>query len=128
MRYLDEEQLLLIHGFVVEETGGSHGVRDMHAIRSTAELPKQQVFGVELYPTVFDKAAVYTRNIITAHPFLDGNKRTGMTAAIVFLEKNGQVFTAPKGEVARFALEIVSHKHGIPKIAAWLRKNSKKRS
>ena len=107
MDYLVKEDILLIDSIIIDETGGSHGVRDYHAILTLEDLPRQTVFVKELYPTVFLKAALYVRNIIMGHPFVDGNKRTGMTAASVFLENNGYKITAQKGEIEKFALKIV---------------------
>ena len=86
MKYLTKEQILIIHSIIIDETGGMHGVRDHNAVLSVEALPRQKLFGKELYPTIFLKATVYTRNIIMNHFFIDGNKRTGMTAASVFLE------------------------------------------
>lgn len=60
------------------------------------------------------------------HPFIDGNKRTGMTAASVFLENNGYSIVAKRGAIERFALEIVNQKLDIPAIAAWFKKYSQK--
>ena len=97
-RYLSEAEILLIHNRIVDETGGLHGVRDLHATHSVVEQPRQAVFGKELYPTVFLKAAVYVRNNIAHHPFLDGNKRTGITVASVFLSDNGYTIEAKEGE------------------------------
>lgn len=126
MEYLSAKQILLMHSMVLDETGGLHGVRDNHVILSLEELPRQKIFGKELYPTAFLKAAVYARNIIMNHPFLDGNKRTGMTAAIVFLENNGYRFQARKGEIEKFALKIVRKSLNLETIAVWLKKHSKK--
>lgn len=128
MKYVTLEQILLIHSIVIDETGGMHGVRDHHAILSFLQAPQQIVFGRELYPTIFLKAAVYVRDIIMHHAFLDGNKRTGMTVAVVFLENNGYDFTAREGEIEKFALKTVEKKLTIEKIALWLRKHSKKHS
>lgn len=111
---------------VVDETGGIHGVRDSHAILSLEHAPRQVVFGKELFPTAFKKAAVYARDIIMNHPFLDGNKRTGMTAAVAFLENNGFIFQAREGEVERFALRIVKKHLVVAEIARWLKKHSRK--
>ena len=127
MVFLTKERILLIHSMVIDETGGSHGVRDMHAILSLEQLPSQKAFGEELYPTIFIKAAVYARNIIFNHPFVDGNKRTGMTAAIVFMENNGYKFYAREGEVEQFALEIIHKKHQLKTIANWFKKHTKRR-
>ena len=127
MVFLTKERILLIHSMIIDETSGSHGVRDYHAILSLEELPKQKAFGEELYPTIFLKSAVYARNIITGHPFIDGNKRTGMTAALVFIEANGYKIIAERGEIEKFALRIIEHKLQLESIAAWFKKHSQKK-
>lgn len=111
---------------VIDETGGIHGVRDRGAILSVEALPQQSVFGKELYPTHFLKAAVYCRSIILNHPFLDGNKRTGMTAAMIFLEQNGFMSMCREGEIKNFAIRVASKKVELDAIAAWLKKHSRK--
>jgi len=126
VKYLTKEQVLLVHSMIIDETGGLHGVRDYHALLYLEDAPQQSVFGKELYPTVFLKAAVYTYNIIMSHPFLDGNKRTGITAAGIFMEKNGYTVIAKEGEIEKFALRIVVRKLSIEEIAQWFEKHSKK--
>lgn len=126
MKYLSSEDILRLHNLVVNETVGAHGVRDHHVIKSLEGQPQQAVFGKELYPTIFDKAAVYAHRIIVNHPFLDGNKRTGMIAAIVFLEDNGYVFVAKEGVVEALALSIATEKIEVPEIAAQFKKHSKR--
>lgn len=120
------EHLLKMHSFVVDETGGLHGVRDRGRLESAIARPQQIVFGRELYPTVFDKAAVYAHAIIFDHPFLDGNKRTAMTAAFVFLEDNGYVSTAQRGEIEKFALQSIHERLDVTAIGVWLKKHAKK--
>lgn len=126
MHYLTAEDILRIHSAVIDETGGSHGTRDHGALSSLEHLPRQEAFGAQLYPTVFDKGAVYVRNIIFGHPFIDGNKRTAMAAADVFLQLNGYRITVAQGGVEKFALLVIKKHVGISDIAAWLKKNSKK--
>ncbi len=111
---------------LVDETGGIHGIRDRRAILSLENAPKQNVFWKELYPNVFEKAAVYARDIIMNHPFVDGNKRTGMTVASVFLEDNGYNIETKRGEIEKFALKIIRGKLEIKAIAAWFENNSRK--
>jgi death-on-curing protein len=65
------------------------GVRDSGALASCVAQPKTAVFGEERFPTVFDKAAAYCFFIVRMHPFFDGNKRTGLVAAITFLLDHG---------------------------------------
>lgn len=122
VRYLTTEQIALIHSFVIEESGGRHGIRDYGAVLAVVDLPRQAVFGKELYQNYFTKAAVYARHIILNHPFVDGNKRTGMTAACVFLENNGYRCSAEEGEIEHFALEVVRKKLTVEQIADWLKK------
>ena len=126
MKYLHEDDILLIHSMVIDETGGSHGVRDSHAISSLVDLPKQSFSGTELYPTLFEKTATYTRSIIMNHPFIDGNKRTGMTAASVFLENNGYRVMAREGEIENFALKVIERKLKIKQIAKWFKEHTQK--
>ena len=125
--YLSKDDILLIHSFIIDETGGSHGIRDMHALLALEGLPKQRFGGKELYPTIFLKAALYARNIIFSHPFVDGNKRTGMTAASVFLEDNSYEIIACKGDIEFFAVHIVIKKLSLEEIAGSVEKNSGRR-
>ena len=126
MPYLSFEDILQIHSFIIDETGGSHGLRDCGALLATVALPAPVAFGQEFYPTIFLKAAVYIRNIISAHPFIDGNKRTAMTVAAVFLEDHGYVSVAKEGEIEAFALSIVEEKLDTEAIAFWLKQHTKK--
>lgn len=126
MRYLTKEQILLIHSMVIDETGGSHGIRDHGSILSLVELPRQSFSGQELHPSLFHKAAAYARSITFNHPFLDGNKRTAMTSASVFLEDNGYNIVVKQGMVEEFALRIIEEKLDIQAIAAWFKKYTKK--
>ena len=111
---------------LIDETGGSHGLRDQNAILSAEQMPQQTAFGKELYPTIFLKAAVYTRNILMNHPFVDGNKRTGMASAFVFLLRNGHVSITKEGDIEKFALRIAQERLTLEKIADWFKKHSKK--
>lgn len=127
MRYLQAEDILLIHSILIEETGGMHGVRDHAGLLSVPALAAQTAFHKELYPTVFEKAAVYARGIVMDHPFLDGNKRTGITTAALFLEENGYIFIAPKDVLHVFAVSITMKRLTIPVIADWFKKYTKKK-
>jgi len=123
MRYLSAEEILQIHSIVIDETGGSHGVRERGAIASVEELPRQMAFGKELYPTVFLKAAIYIRNIVFSHPFIDGNKRTAMSAGNIFLELNGYRITVAKRGIEAQALAIIKNRQSLEEIVRWLEDN-----
>jgi death-on-curing protein len=84
-RYLTLEEILRLHFQVIKDYGGSHGVREEGRLQSVVKAPAQVVFDVDQYVTIYAKAAVYLRNIIGDHPFVDGNKRTALTVAGIFL-------------------------------------------
>ncbi|HFC10642.1 MAG TPA: type II toxin-antitoxin system death-on-curing family toxin [Candidatus Kaiserbacteria bacterium] len=126
LKYLSEDEIVLIHQRIVDETGGLQGIREPHAIRSVEGQPRQAVFGKELYSTMYLKAAVYAHNIIAHHPFLDGNKRTGISVAIVFLEDNGLIAKAKEGDFFNLALHIAEDKWEYEVIATWLKEHTKK--
>ena len=109
---------------ILDETGGLHGVRHLNLLQSAAELPKQAAFGSELYPDAHTKAAVYARSIIMNHPFVDGNKRTGITTALIFLADNGHEDLTKESEVEKFAVQIVKKRLTVEQIAAWLKKKT----
>lgn len=120
MRYLNLEEVLRLHFQVIEDFGGSHGVRSESRLQSVIDAPKQSVFGTEQYPTVFDKAAVYLRNIIGDHPFVDGNKRTAVTVCGIFLMRNRKLLAVSPHDLEDFAVQVATNHLDVPQIAAWL--------
>lgn len=124
MEYLTAEDIVQIHFILIQETGGSHGVRNPDALAVPDGLPRQEAFGKELYPGLRIKAAVYARNIIFSHPFVDGNKRTGMASMDAFLQLNGYRISARKGEIEVFAVQIVEQRYSLEDIATWLEANT----
>jgi death-on-curing protein len=75
---LSVETIISIHAELINEIGGLNGVRDEHLLDMSVNSPFQ-TFGGDLYPTLVDKAAHLTFSLIKNHPFLDGNKRIGVT-------------------------------------------------
>jgi death on curing protein len=125
-KYLSLKEILRLHFQVIEDFGGSHGIRDDGRLKSLELAPQQAVFGAEQYSDIFEKAAVYARNLIGDHPFVDGNKRTGVTAAGVFLIRNGYGLTALPTELEDFAVAIATEKLDVTDIAIWLKDHSQK--
>jgi death on curing protein len=123
MEYLSLEDILNIHSVIIDETGGGHGVRDQNAVSALEGLPRQEAFGKELYPTLAAKTAVYIRSVLFNHPFMDGNKRTAMACADVFLQLNGYQIVAPQGEVERFTLSTIEKHSSLEDIAHWVEKS-----
>jgi len=87
--FLSEEAVLLIHRAQIVEWGGAQGVRDPGLLASALAQPRATFDAVYLHKTIHEMAAAYLFHIVQNHPFVDGNKRTGLTAALVFLDLNG---------------------------------------
>ncbi len=119
-KYLSIEEILRLHFQVIEDYGGSHGVRDEGRLKSVEQAPQQEIFGTEQYASLCEKAAVYIRNIIGDHPFSDGNKRTGITVAGVFLIRNGVHLTATSKDFEDFAVSVATNHLNIDTITKWL--------
>lgn len=124
MRYLTAEQVLFIHARLVSETGGMHGIRDVGLLRSAALRPRATFGGKDLYRDLFSKAAALMESLIGNHPFLDGNKRTAVSAAGLFLVLNGYALNASQKELETFTVEMALKKKDAQAAAAWFRRHS----
>ena len=123
--YLTAEQILFIHYRLVSETGGAHGVRDLGLLESAVARPRQTFDNKELYKNVFEKAAALLESLVNNHPFIDGNKRTGIACTVLFLRQNGIVFSAKNAELEKFTLRVASSKVKQSEIAKWLKNHSR---
>lgn len=120
MKYLNAEQVLFIHARLIAETGGMHGVRDLPMLESALARPQSSFDGLDLYPTLFGKAAALLHLLINNHPFIDGNKRTGITAVGLFLNSNGCHLTASSKDLESFTLMVATSHLDIELLATWL--------
>lgn len=84
-RYLTPQQVLFIHARLIATTGGEHGVRDVGLLASAVARPQATFDGADLYPDLSEKAAALMDSLTRNHPFVDGNKRTAIAAAALFL-------------------------------------------
>ena len=123
--YLSLEDILQLHFYAIEDYDGSHGVRSEGRLQAVVDAPRQEVFGVDQYSTVFEKSAVYIRNIIGDHPFADGNKRTGVMTGVVFLLRAGYQLTATPKELEDFAVSVAVDHLDVADIAGWLEAHSR---
>jgi death-on-curing protein len=121
MRYLTPEQVLFIHARLIAETGGEHGIRNLGLLRSAVSRPQAVFDGNELYPDIYHKAAALLESLVNNHPFVDGNKHTGITAAAMFLQINDYSLTASNQQVESFVLSVASGNQSVETIAEWLR-------
>ena len=88
MKYLNKKQILFLHGELIKKFGGLSGLRDEKLLDSAISAPFQTFDGQDLYPNLFEKAAQLCYGLIKNHPFIDGNKRIGTHAMLIFLKAN----------------------------------------
>jgi death-on-curing protein len=119
------EGLVWMHTVAVGEFGGSSGIRDRGLLESALARPLASFGGRNLYDTPFKRAAALAESLVLKHGFVDGNKRTAMYAMAAWLEREGYVIEAARGELRDLALAIASHKLSMEQIAAWLEQRSK---
>lgn len=123
IQYLTLQHVMAIHDTMIEEFGGSYGIRDEGLLDSAINQPRQTFGGVDLYPTLFDKASVYAFQISENQPFIDGNKRTAAGTAAVFLSINGYELECPEGQVYETIMKLANKKLSREEFAKWLKDN-----
>ena len=121
MRYLKLSDILLLHRKISDLHKTPIMLRDLNALESSIAQPKATFDKKELYPALFEKAAVLCYAIIQNHPFLDGNKRVGHAAMETFLIINGFEIKADLSEQEAMILGIASGKITKEFLAAWLK-------
>jgi death on curing protein len=126
MHYLTPQELVQINRIVVEETGGSSGVRDPGLLESITVKPQATFGGEDLYPDIFLKAAALFEAIVNYHVFIDGNKRTGVAALAAFLHVNGFKQAASDSATEAFVLEVAQHNPDLADITIWIKRHAKR--
>jgi death-on-curing protein len=116
--------ILALHEDLLAEFGGAAGIRDEGMLDSALSRP-QNLFGYQK-PGMFELAAAYAFGIVANHPFVDGNKRTGLMAAYVFLARNGWELTASEADATAATLALAAKTMGEAGYAKWLAENCRK--
>ena len=120
MKRLTKEQILKLHSQLIIQFGGSDGVRDYNLLESAIESPFQSFGGEELYPTIQAKAARLGYGLIKNHCMLDGNKRIGAHAMLVFLAVNGIEMKYTQKELYETILAIADGSMGYEELLKWV--------
>lgn len=123
MIFLNVEEIIDYHTMIINEFGGAHGIRDIGLLISAIEMPKASMFGEDLHTTIFDKAAAYLYHIVCNHPFVDGNKRTGIVAALTFLTANNIGLKYDSGQLENLIVKVASGKGKKEEISKFFEKN-----
>lgn len=119
--WVAREAVLAVHDQMLAEFGGDSGVRDAGLLESALARAENK-FAYEA-PTLFEMAAAYAYGIVKNHPFVDGNKRTGFMAAVMFLERNGCRFRAGEVDAVVRTLGLAAGELTEADDAVWLAEN-----
>ncbi len=125
-KFLSEGEVIAINERMVSKYGGMHGVKDLHMLRLAIGRPQMSVAFQDAYKTIFDKAASMFHSVINNHPFLDGNKRTSLFSAVLFLEYNGRRVEFTRKEAVKFTRRAHNQDYTVERISKWLKEHSKK--
>ena len=127
-RFLSVDNILRIHQDQIEKYGGSAGVRDMTLVESAAAAPSASFGGQLLHADLFEMAGALLFALVQNHAFVDGNKRVGTAAALVFLKVNGIEIQNREPELSDLVLGVAKGQVRRNEVASYFRKHSKARS
>jgi death on curing protein len=129
IQYLDKDDITFINRRTVAEHGGNfmppNNFLHEENLDYLLEAVQTEMFGEPLYPTISDKAAVYCYNIICNHIFSDGNKRTGLEAALAFLKLNKFRLdkSIPNDKLYDFIIKVASGLSSLEECREWFTEN-----
>lgn len=127
IEYLSEKLVFYIHLVAIDKefceydghikySDEMRGIKNFSLFDSAIHEPMKSFGGIDLYPSILEKAACYLRSLAMNHPFHDGNKRTALLSMIIFLELNGYKITCDNNKLYNITKEIVENKNSIQEI------------
>ncbi len=125
-RWITPEQVLFLHSRIIAETGGAHGIRDLGMLLSAVARPQATFEDKDLYPDLFSKTAALMDSLVRNHPFVDGNKRTAIAAAGIFLRFNYYRLAVENEELVRFTLACAQSQLALDEITSWFKLHSRR--
>ena len=125
LAWIDARDVIALHTRLLEQHGGFPGLRDRALLESALARPRQH-YSYSENADIIQMASLYAAGIIRNHPFMDGNKRTGFIAGILFLELNGFEFVAAEEDVIATVFALAAGELDEAGYADWLRSNTKR--
>ena len=123
MRYISLLEVLELHISIIMTTGGSQGIRDIHALESAINQPRITFDKNDLYPNLISKAAALCYFLVMNHPFIDGNKRVGHAAMETLLVLNGYEIKAELDEQEKIIIDLARGEITLELLTKWLKNN-----
>ena len=121
MIWIAVEQVIAIHTYLIEQTGGLDGIRDRAALESAVAAPMQSFDGVELYPSTLEKIARVGYGLAANHAFIDGNKRIGAMVTQLLLQYNGHHLSLQENELADMFIAIAAGSASEKDLLNWIK-------
>ena len=121
--FLTRKEVIREHERQIAFHGGLAGIRDLGLLDSALAMPKASFGGTYLHADIYEMAATYLFHIVSNHPFLDGNKRTGTATALFFLTLNGIDHDIDDNALVSLALSVARSEIGKEEIATFFRKH-----
>lgn len=123
MRWLTLAEVLSLHRRLIDQSGGLPGLRDLGLLEASLAQPRQSFAGIDLYPSLTDKAAALGFSLIQNHPFVDGNKRIGHAAMEITLLLNGFELMAAVDESEVVILAVASGQMDRSAFTHWVQEH-----
>ena len=119
--FLTLAEAIEVHTDQITRYGGQDGVRDFGLLESALAQPEASFAGRWLHKDIYEMAAAYAYHLCQNHPFIDGNKRTALACALLFLELNGVSVSDPKGLLQGAMLNVAAGRMNKAALAQLLR-------
>jgi death-on-curing protein len=120
MKYLTKRQIIKLHSALIETSGGTEGMRDESMLDSALNAPFQTFDGKDLYPSIAEKGVRLGYGLIHNHPFVDGNKRIGTHAMLIFLDINHIELEYSDDELTSIILRVAAAEIGPEELLTWV--------
>ncbi len=120
MKKLTKAQILMLHQELIQETGGMDGLRDEGLLDSALNAPFQSFGDTDTFPSLQQKAARLGFGLIQNHAFVDGNKRIGAHAMLVFLALNGIELSYTQKELSDMVLNVAAGASSFEDVVQWI--------
>ena len=123
MIVLSKEQVIALHTQLIAETGGLDGIRDDSLLESSLNAPFQSFDGIDVFPSIQQKAARLAFGLIKNHAFIDGNKRIGVHTMLVFLALNKIELDYTQDELSDTVLKVAAGELDFENLLQWILKH-----
>jgi len=122
--FLSLEQIEALHEAQLRRFGGGAGLRDRGALEAAVARPAMTFGGEDLYPDLPSKAGALMHSLVMNHPYVDGNKRVGAHAAILFLRLNGYQPRFSSADLEEITMAVARGEVDAEALAIWFRQRT----